>query len=172
MKIAYMFSGSPRSFTCAKVHWSIKMYLLDALHHESYVFVRVSTVDNDNVHTAEGVYIPTVLKENELNETLKILNPRVVEYISLKDETSDMQSNYPGERHTVFRIHDRRRYSMYYHRCMTYKMVTAYEKEHRIKFDWVIMARLDTMWLEPLLPISFYRNDRVWLTEQVPLRIQ
>eukprot|EP01034_Spumella_vulgaris_P025288 gene25288-31726_t len=34
-----------------------------------------------------------------------------------------------------------------------------------MKFDWVVLARLDAQWLDPLPHISSYNNDRVWLTE-------
>jgi hypothetical protein len=37
----------------------------------------------------------------------------------------------------VFRKYDRRRYSMFYHRQMAYRMVQDYEKKHGFKFDWV-----------------------------------
>jgi hypothetical protein len=35
------------------------------------------------------------------------------------------------------RKYDRRRYSMFYHRSMAYRMVQDYEKKHGFKFDWV-----------------------------------
>ena len=54
---------------------------------------------------------------------------------------------------------------MYYHRCMAYKAVLKYEQEHNMKFDWVVLVRLDAQWLDPVLPIESYASDRVWLTE-------
>ena len=140
--------------------------MIDALGGDPHVFVRISTFDNSNTKTGNGTLIQQTFQGNELNETLQILNPRVIEYASLANEIEEMRLNYPGERHEAFRLNDRRRYSMYFQRCMTYKMVLAYDKEHNIRFDWVIMARLDAMWLAPIFPINFYANDRAWLTEQ------
>ena len=48
-KVAIVFAGSARSFICAKVHWTIKVNLIDALESETFVFVRVSTEDNINI---------------------------------------------------------------------------------------------------------------------------
>ncbi len=102
---------------------------------------------------------------DEIEKTLQILYPREVQHFSFNDQISEMKQNYPGERHTVFRENDQRRYSMFYHRCMAYKMATKYEQEHNIVFDWVVLVRLDATWLEPVLPIASYARDRVWLTE-------
>jgi hypothetical protein len=41
----------------------------------------------------------------------------------------------------------------------------AYEKEHDMRFDWVVLVRVDAAWLEPVLPIQVYKDDRVWVTE-------
>ena len=54
---------------------------------------------------------------------------------------------------------------MFYHRSMSYKLMLSYEQKHNIKFDWVVLVRLDAAWLEPVLPITAYNSDRVWLTE-------
>jgi hypothetical protein len=40
-RIAYVFAGSPRSFFCPKVHWSIRDYLIRGLGGDPYVFVYV-----------------------------------------------------------------------------------------------------------------------------------
>ena len=56
---------------------------------------------------------------------------------------------------------------MYYHRCMAYRMVQRYEAAQNMRFDWVVLVRLDAQWLDPVLPIEAYANDRVWLTETV-----
>jgi hypothetical protein len=52
-KIAYIFAGSVRSFVCPKVHWSIRLHLIDALGGDPYVFVRVSSEDNLNIKTGK-----------------------------------------------------------------------------------------------------------------------
>ena len=67
---------------------------------------------------------------------------QVVEYFSFKDQLQEMQRNYPSWNHTVFRVNDQRRYSMFYHRCMSYRLMLRYEKEHNTSFDWVVLVRL------------------------------
>lgn len=164
-KIAYIFAGSARSFVCDKVHWSIRSHLIDAFGGESYTFVRIAIDDNRNIKTGLGTLWTPPYKDNEVNETLKILAPRVVQYFSFSNQVEEMKLNYPGLDHAVFRENDRRRYSMFYHRCMAYKLMTKYEKDNNLRFDWVVLVRLDAIWLEPVLPITSYQNDRVWITE-------
>ena len=50
-KIAYVFAGSARSFVCPKVHWSLKVNLIDALGGAPYVFIRMALEDNINTRT-------------------------------------------------------------------------------------------------------------------------
>ena len=159
-KIAYIFAGSARSFVCPKVHWSIRSHLIDSFGGDPYVFIRVSEDDNKNIKTGTGVVWKQKYGENELNETLKVLNPKVVEYFAFANQIEDMKKNYPGMDHKVFREMDTRRYSMYFHRCMAYKLMLRYELEQAIQFDWVILVRLDASWLEPQLPIGNYLLEK------------
>eukprot|EP01034_Spumella_vulgaris_P037000 gene37000-45640_t len=39
-------------------------------------------------------------------------------------------------------------------------MATKYEIQHNIKFDWVVLVRLDAAWVEPVMPIETFANDR------------
>lgn len=164
-RIAYVFAGSIRSFVCPKVHWSIRSHLIDSLGGQPSVFIRTSIEDNWNSKTGEGSQWSPAYKKNEVNEALKILNPVKIDYFSFANQTTDMKMNYPGRLHTMYRENDQRRYSMFYHRCMAYKMVQKYEKQNNMRFDWIVLARLDAAWLEPLCPITMYNSDRVWLTE-------
>ena len=50
---------------------------------------------------------------------------------------------------------------------MAYRMVQRYEATQNMRFDWVVLVRLDAQWLDPVLPIEAYASDRVWLTETV-----
>ena len=50
---------------------------------------------------------------------------------------------------------------------MAYRMVQRYEAAQNMRFDWVVLVRLDAQWLDPVLPIEAYASDRVWLTETV-----
>jgi hypothetical protein len=164
-KIAYIFAGSARSFICPKVHWSLKFNVLDAFGGEAYSFVRISTEDNRNVKTGKGVIWTPQYNDQEITEALKILNPRTIEHFSLQNEEEEMKKYYPGVAHTIFRENDRRRYSMFFNRVMGYRLVLNYEKEHQMKFDWVVLIRLDAAWSGPVNPIEDYSKDRVWLTE-------
>jgi hypothetical protein len=164
-KIAYIFPGSARSFVCPKVHWSLKLNVLDAFGGEAYSFVRISTEDNHNVRTGKGVIFSPQYEDTDITEALKILNPRTVEYFYLKNEEEEMKKYYPGVAHAVFRENDRRRYSMFFNRVMGYRLVLDYEKKNNMKFDWVVLIRLDAAWAAPVNPIEDYSKDRVWLTE-------
>lgn len=164
-KIAYIFAGSARSFVCPKVHWSIKAHLIDALGGDPHVFVRMSMEDNVNVKTGLGVLKTLDYGESDVNSLLKVLNPKKVEFFSFSTQIEDMQRLHPEPIHTAFRENDLRRYSMFFHRCQAYKLALEYEKEHDMRFDWVVLVRVDAAWLEPILPIDAYMNDRVWVTE-------
>jgi hypothetical protein len=165
IRIAYIFAGSARSFICPKVHWTLRLNVIDAFGGEPYVFVRVSEEDNMNTRTGRGQIWSPQYGNSELNETLKILNPRKVRYFRLSEQEEEMKRNFPNPIHRVFRENDLRRYSMFYHRCMGYRLAREWEEEHGMRFDWVALIRLDAAWLEPVLPIQYYANDRVWLTE-------
>jgi len=164
-KIAYIFAGSARSFVCPKVHWSIKAHLIDALGGDPHVFVRMSMEDNVNVKTGLGVLKTLDYGESDVNSLLKLLNPKKVEFFSFSKQIEDMQRLHPEAIHTAFRENDLRRYSMFFHRCQAYKLALEYEKENNMRFDWVVLVRVDAAWLEPILPIDAYMNDRVWVTE-------
>jgi hypothetical protein len=163
--IAYVFAGSARSFICPKVHWSIKSHLIDALGGNPHVFIRLSLEDNVNVKTGHGVLEKLDYGEVDVMRIVSILNPRKVDFFSFSNQTIDMERDFPSPIHTVFRENDQRRYSMFYHRCKAYQMVLEYEQQHRMKFDWVVLVRLDAAWVEPILPIQAYDSDRVWITE-------
>ena len=66
----------------------------------------------------------------------------MVQYFSFQNQIEEMVSNYPSENHTAFRVNDQRRYSMYFHRCMAYKLMLRYEQENNLRFDWVVLVRL------------------------------
>ena len=164
-KIAYIFAGAVRSFTCPQVHWTIKTQLIDALGGDPYVFIRLSYEDNKNVKTGDGIILKPRYNDKEINETLRLLNPVVIESFKLSTQIEEMQRYYPQPIHTVFRENDNRRYSMFFHRCRGYQLILKYEVDHNMTFDWVMLVRLDATWIAPLLPIEAYNNDRVWLTE-------
>ncbi len=121
--------------------------------------------DNVNVKTGLGVLKTLDYGESDVNSLLKLLNPKKVEFFSFSKQIEDMQRLHPEDIHTAFRENDLRRYSMFFHRCQAYKLALEYEKENNMRFDWVVLVRVDAAWLEPILPIDAYMNDRVWVTE-------
>jgi hypothetical protein len=160
-KIAYIFAGSARSLVCPKVHWSIKLHLIDAMGGDPYVFIRVAKEDNLNTKTGKGKIWTPGYNDAEINASLAVLNPVKITHFSFTTQEADMIRDYPGIAHKVYRENDQRRYSMYYHRCTAYKMMLEYEVENKMTFDWVVLVRLDAAWLEPVLPIHVYKPDRV-----------
>ena len=90
-KIAYIFAGGVRSFVCPKVHWSIRLNLIDALGSEPYTFIRLSAEDNTNTHSGKGVLWKPSYKPNEVEETLKILAPKTVQYFTFADQEEEMK---------------------------------------------------------------------------------
>eukprot|EP01038_Epipyxis_sp_PR26KG_P010502 gene10502-14113_t len=164
-KIAFLFAGSLRSFTCPKVHWSIKSHLIDALGGDSFVFIRVALEDNLNIRTGSGTIWKPRYSDKQVNETLRILNPIKIQTFSFATQIDEMKKEFPSDVHRVYRENDQRRYSMFFQRSMSYRMVLEYEKNHNMIFDWVVLVRLDAGWLDPILPINNYQNDRVWITE-------
>lgn len=154
VKIAYLFAGSTRSLICPKVHWSIRLNLIDSLKGNPYVFIRMSKEDNLNTKTGDGKIEKIQYNESEIISSLHLLNPVEIEYYSLSDELLEMEQKYENTDHKVIRKWDRRRYSMYYHRSQSYQMLLRYERKYRMKFDWVVLVRLDAAWLDPVYPIQ------------------
>ena len=139
-RVAAVFHGSARSFLLPRVHASIKRNLLDALDARVDVFVRTTT--QDNVHGpnmgAEGVFVNQSGSTVEfLQRALSHISPTQVVYFNLTDDHTHMLREFGDENdHEVFRSFDPRRYSMYFHRCLVYRMATAYAKEHGFEYDW------------------------------------
>ena len=52
--------------------------------------------------------------------------------------------------HKVYRTFDRRRYSMYYNRNAAFLRMREMESARDATFDWVVHARLDAFWVEPV----------------------
>ena len=98
--------------------------------------------------------------------TIKILDPKGVEWVSSNMMSKEMKYENRSSYLKLLRRLDRRKYSTFYHQSKGYQMVTNYEKEHKLKFDWVVAADLNSAWVRPVMPISMYRSDRVWLPER------
>jgi len=186
-KVAYVFAGSTRSFTEYFVQESIRTNLIHSFCPpnicQSVVFARVSL--DDNVHQlAGGQTIKDGSGMNIAGDLTK--KPKIVEginrlgkvpprffsefqaphsptvlswgYVGSPLEREEMEQEYNTMNHKVFRSLDARRYSMYYNRQKSYQQVAAYEKEHNMTFTWVVHARLDAIWGEPVQPVHFFET--------------
>jgi hypothetical protein len=106
-RIAYVFAGSPRSFYCPKVHWSIRDYLIRGLGGDPYVFVRASSNDNRNTQTAEGSTRPLPYTQEDIERLIsQVLLPTATSWVQLggSEEDEDMIRSFPTERHGFFRL--------------------------------------------------------------------
>jgi hypothetical protein len=69
--------------------------------------------------------------------------------------------------HRVFRTLDSRRYDMYFNRWAAFQM--ALDEERRfsvngsVKYDFMVHARLDAMWGEPVPSVDKWLVDRIWV---------
>lgn len=105
-RIAYVFAGSPRSFYCPKVHWSIKDYLIKGLSGDPYVFVRASGNDNHNTQTAEGSNRPLPYTQEEIERLVGlVLRPTAISWVQLgsPEEEEEMSRQFSSERHAFYR---------------------------------------------------------------------
>jgi hypothetical protein len=147
---------------------------------QSVIFARVSL--DDNVHQQEsGAAIKDPTGRNivgdvslkpkvvaALNRLAKVPHgydhslevPVVVSwgFVASQIERDDMKREFNSSHHNVFRQLDPRRYSMYYNRQKSYHQAHAYEKENNMTFTWVVHARLDSVWGEPVQPVQFWET--------------
>lgn len=181
-RVAFVYAGSARTFKEPFVHESQRINLINAFCPpricQSTIFARISLSDNKHqdenglpVLDGRGIPIPADEKEKPaiefaLSRLVDIPNnafhthsiPLVVTWsdIGTESDEKEMASNFPGIRHKMFRTFDRRRYSMYYNRYKAYEQIFQYEKEHQMQFTWVVHVRLDSIWGEPILPVSYW----------------
>jgi hypothetical protein len=180
-RVAFVFAGSPRSFIHPPIHLSIKHNLIEGFCPsevcESHVFVRLSLSDNshDGVkYSARGVMVEhAAAKWREVQAALTTLGPRVnytVVDIGSAQESDEMDaylsSSTDKMAHKVYRDLDPRRYSMYFNRMAAYRMATACESINGFRFDWIVHARLDFFFGEPVRPLHVWSASKMWVTDQ------
>jgi len=182
IRIAFVFAGTPRSLIFPPVHESIRENLIFSFCPKelciSDIFVRVSTSDNKH----GGLDSVGILKKGDPSLRPKIeyaisrLNPQdrqagesglgVTEIdwtdIGSEKERSEMLSSpFSSQRHKVIRTLDPRRYSMYFNRWSAYQLAVRREAATGLQYTWVVHARLDAVWGEPV------RAFRDWSPEYV-----
>jgi hypothetical protein len=180
-RVAFVFAGSPRSFIHPPIHLSIKHNLIEGFCPsevcESHVFVRLSLSDNshDGVkYSARGVMVEhAAAKWREVQAALTTLGPRVnytVVDIGSAQESDEMDaylsSSTDKMAHKVYRDLDPRRYSMYFNRMAAYRTATACESINGFRFDWIVHARLDFFFGEPVRPLHVWSASKMWVTDQ------
>lgn len=180
--VAFVFAGAPRSFTDPFVHESIRHNLIHSFCPpricQSVIFARLSLSDNIHqtkggaaIKSGDGMTIaadPTLkpivadalkrLAKYEDNTLMMHSCPLVVDWedVGTPEEKQHMSDEFPSYRHRMFRTFDARRYSMYYNRYKAYSQVFDYEKMYGMNFTWVVHARLDTIWGEPIQPVTYW----------------
>jgi len=170
--IAFVFAGTPRSFVAPAVHESIRYNLIRALCVAPLcvgdVFVRISASDNNHRgYDAVGVFNNATLAElRQIDDALMRLRmPNGHLYVKRVDigspqeqleMTQHVQSLSPADAlmHRIYRSLDSRRYSMYFGRQYAYRQMLEQEALNGKKYTWVVHARLDTGWGEPVQPIN------------------
>ena len=183
--VAFVFSGAARSFVMPPVHESIRHNLIDAFcppqSCERRIFLRISSTDN--VHQLPGIGVLTdahgftmPVPPDRIREIEHAVGRLVLDEASARKELhvrwtstggdperAEMTTHFSGFRHKIFRELDPRRYSMYFHRWASFRMATEYEAEHGVRFDWVVMARMDMLWGSPIKHNSLWAPDKVWM---------
>ena len=167
-RVAFIFAGSPRSFIHPPVHETIRQNLISAFCPLKYcisdVFIRLSSADN--IHY--GFNSSGIFQESDGNLLPKIkyglsrLNPQEnksgVTEIDWTDIGSDKEKNemlnspFTSRRHKIFRTLDPRRYSMYFNRWSAYQKAIKKESDLGFKYTWIVHARLDSAFGEPIPP--------------------
>lgn len=169
-RIAFVFAGSSRSLILPSVHLTIKKNLIDSgcpfPRCIADIFARVSTTDNvlagmDSAGhlRSSGVHNVT----SEIVQALTQLSERGQIVIDWCDIGSTKETSYldkfKGLRHKVFRIMDKRRYSMYGNRAAAYDLARDHEKWANVVYRYVVHVRLDCAWFEKVPPIdSWFRS--------------
>ena len=95
--------------------------------------------------------------------------------IGSEKERLEMESVFPSTshaRHKLFRLLDSRRYSMYFNRYMAYKLAMKHEKAYNMGsskgegnggYDWIVHARLDGAWGEPIQDLNKWSKNKVYV---------
>jgi len=177
--IAFVFAGTPRSFIAPAVHESLRYNLIRSLCVAPLcvgdVFVRISASDNNHRgYDAVGVFNNATSAElrqvDEALMRLKMDNGHL--YVKRVDigsteERQEMLQHVQGMAapdallHRIYRSLDSRRYSMYFGRYFAYKQVLAQEALNGKPYTWIVHARLDTGWGEPILPINNWSPKKI-----------
>lgn len=197
MRVAFIFSGSVRSFIYPGVHESIRNNLIVSFCPPtkcvSDIFVKASVTDNQhesgghrkNLADSRG----RIIKANE--EELKLAQMAIrrlhvqdmhgnngnhpghldVEWVDFSSyrELMEMETSFPSREHAIFRDLDYRRYSTNYHCWSNYHRAKQYEANNSITYRWFVKARFDMAFGHPVKPFSHWSANKVWMPDKAVL---
>ena len=186
--VAFVFSGSARTFSRRPIYLSIKYNLIDSFcpppNCNYHIFFRVSITDNTHVSAentvvtdARGRQIPmTDAKLMATRNALKFFGDKasidIVEIGSTQEQAGMLNFSHNNVLHKVYSTLDTRRYSMYLNRYYAYQMALKFETEHLFKgheadnkFDWIVHARLDFFWAAPVRAAHLWSPQRIWFPD-------
>lgn len=175
VRVAFVFAGTPRSFILPPIYESLRENLILSFCPKelclSDVFARVSMSDNthgglDSVGKLHQIPMDVKPKVeyalSQLSSESSSLDVTWVDIGSKKEKDEMLASKFSSVRHKIFRTLDSRRYSMYFNRWSAYQMAVQREEKTGVKYQWVIHARLDSAWGEPVRPLYEWRSDLVY----------
>jgi hypothetical protein len=186
-RVAFVFAGTARSLIFPLVYETIRENLVISFCPRASctadVFIRISTSDNmhdQKAFDAAGEYVPGNSSINqEIKHAISRLNPYTEEGggggitqidwtdIGSEKEKSDMLSSpFTSRRHKIFRTLDPRRYSMYFNRWSAYQLAVQRESQSGVRYTWIVHARLDAAWGEPVRAARDWSQEYVYVPNQ------
>mmetsp|Transcript_9186 Transcript_9186/g.9256 ORF Transcript_9186/g.9256 Transcript_9186/m.9256 type:complete len:663 (-) Transcript_9186:193-2181(-) len=180
-QIAFVFAGSVRSFTSPQVYGSLKANLIESFcppeHCVSDIFFRLSKTDNVHggpyskgqlISEEYGVISKLKIALDYLNQSAHSWNGVMkVNWVDIGSDLEHQQivNEFKSLRHKIFRELDSRRYSMNFNRYRAYQMAIETEKKMGYRYSWVVHARLDSAWGEPLRPYHCWPSSKIWVQD-------
>lgn len=188
-RVAFIFSGSVRSFIYPGVHESIRNNLVISFCPPTKciadIFAKTSATDNQheatqgNLEDSRGVIVRANTTEIQLAERaisrLQIHNMQGIlqghldiEWVELNSsrELSEMETAFPSRDHQIFRDLDYRRYSTNFHCWSNYERAKRHEANRSITYDWFVKARFDMAFGHPVKPLSYWSANKMWLPDK------
>lgn len=177
--VGFVFAGGVRSFVLPEIHESIRHNLIHAFCPPSIcigdVFVRLSIDDNTHLGVGANALGKKIEgseddKRHALNAVQKLAHVApgakfIVRMVNIgsKEEANEMDMVTSSDfKQKIYRDLDPRRYSMYFNRAAAYDMLLKEETEGGKAYQWVVHARLDAGWGEPIRPFSMWSMAKVW----------
>lgn len=191
VNVAFLFAGTPRSFVVSMVHESIRTNLIYTLCPpplcHAHIYARISRADNTHVpndavgiRSFEADKTTADLVDSTVAYALNRLKTQAdsalyTQYVDagsaeeMKEMEDHARSLGRGDKtlqHDIFRKLDPRRYSMHFNRDRVYRFMQSKEMEATggAGYDWVVHARMDTAWSEPInQPVFSFDSNHIYV---------